>query len=232
MPVGHRRQERRLVGSVPTWALMLVAVLLGTGVGVPALLDGGSGALLASCGVDRPAACQKAVLRAVDAARAREGVRPLRLPADYGALTVPQQLLVLADRERRDRGLPGFTGLSAALDARALAGARADRDPLGPPGTSWGSNWAGGHVSALLADFDWVYDDGPGSSNLECTGVTRAGCWVHRANVLGRYGPRPSMGAAFATVRGRASYTVLFSSAPSGALDYRMPRAAGGPASG
>jgi len=39
------------------------------------------------------------------------------------------------------------------------------------------ANWAGGWGNPLGADYAWMYDDGPGSSNLDCrTGFSR-GCW-------------------------------------------------------
>jgi hypothetical protein len=167
--------------------------------------------------------CQQAVVEAIDQARAAEGVRPLVLPAGFASLTVPEQLLVLADLERVDRGLPGFSGLSSALDALAEAGAAANTDPVGPAGSDWGSNWAGGEASALLADYDWMYDDGTGSPNMDCTASNPSGCWDHRNNILGNYGPYPSMGAAETTVDGVTSMTEVFSSAPAGPLDFTLP---------
>jgi len=168
-------------------------------------------------------ACQQAVVQAIDQARAAEGVGPLVLPADFASLSVPEQLLVLADLERVDRGLPGFSGLSSSLDSLASAGASANTDPVGPAGSDWGSNWAGGEASALLADYDWMYDDGPGSPNMDCTASDLSGCWDHRNNILGNYGPDPSMGAAETTVDGVTSMTEVFSSAPAGALDFALP---------
>jgi hypothetical protein len=183
-------------------------------------------AIQQACTDGSSAACQQAVVAAIDAARAAEGVKPLQLPGYYDSLTVPEQLLVLADLERVDRGLPGFAGLSSQLDSMALQGAVSNNDPNGPGDATWGSNWAGGEGSALLADFDWMYDDGPGSPNLDCTSTSSGGCWDHRLNVLGDYGPGPSMGAAFTKVDGVTSLTELFSSSPAGQLDYRLPSAA------
>ena len=180
-------------------------------------------AIEAACSAGDGAACQSAAVEAIDLARASEGVGPLRLPAGYDEMNGSQQLLVLADLERTARGLPGFTGLSASLDALAGQGARADNDPAGPAGTQWGSNWAGGEASALLADYDWMYDDGPGSPNLDCSGPSAPGCWDHRRNILADYGPHPSMGAAEVSVGGVSSMAELFSSAAPGNLDYALP---------
>ena len=177
-----------------------------------------------ACGAATGPACQQAVLDAIDRARAAEGVGPLVLPSSYGSLSLAEQLLLLANLERVDRGLPGFAGLSAQLDGLALSGADANNDPAGPAGTSWGSNWAGGEATALLADFDWMYDDGVGSPNMDCSAQQQSGgCWDHRQNILGNYGSHPSMGAAATTVGGVSSMTEVFSSGPAGYLAFRAP---------
>ncbi|MGA3217942.1 MAG: hypothetical protein ABSE77_02505 [Acidimicrobiales bacterium] len=167
--------------------------------------------------------CQQAVVHAIDVARAAEGVGPLELPSYYDTLSVAEQLLVLTDLERVDRGLAGFTGLSSKLDALSKVAASSNQDPAGPAGTTWGSNWAGGEASALLADYDWMYDDGPRSPNMDCTNAVASGCWDHRRNILSNYGPHPALGAATTTVDGVTSMTELLTSGPAGALDYAMP---------
>jgi hypothetical protein len=214
-------------------ALALFAALSGLPTPTPAQAQSGPGladppgnvprthAMDIACG-EAGQACQQAVVQAIDQERAIEGVKALTLPAGYDSLSTPRQLLVLADLERVDRGLPGFTGLSANLDGLAEKGALSKSDPIGPPGSSWGSNWAGGEASALLADYDWMYDDGTGSPNIDCSSPGDHGCWSHRRNVLADYGPHPSMGAAAARVGGQASMTELFSSASSGRLDYSL----------
>jgi hypothetical protein len=165
-----------------------------------------------ACGQGTAAECQSAVVLGIDQARATEGVGRLHLPSDYDALSVPAQLLVLTDLERVDRGLPGFTGLSATLDGLAEKGAVANTDPTGPAGRTWGSNWAGGEPSALLADYDFMYNDGLGSPNLECSKATPKGCWGHRLNILSDYGLHPPMGAATTKVDGVTSLTELLAS--------------------
>jgi hypothetical protein len=169
-----------------------------------------------ACGQGTAADCQLAVVSGIDEARAAEGVGPLRLPSSYDSLSVPAQLLVLTDLERVDRGLPGFTGLSVKLDGLAEKGAVAGTDPNGPAGSTWGSNWAGGEPSALLADYDFMYNDGLGSPNFDCSGATPNGCWDHRLNILGDYGLHPSMGAAASKIDGVTSLTELLTSAPPG----------------
>ena len=86
----------------------------------------------APVGVDTSSPCLRITLDAIDAARAEEGLRPMVLPADFPRLTVPEQLFVAVDRERVDRGLAPFTGLTTALDADAQKGRR--RGPAATPG--------------------------------------------------------------------------------------------------
>jgi hypothetical protein len=179
-------------------------------------------AMAAACGHGPNEQCQAVVLHAIDRARSAEGLGPLDIPADYDNLTTAQQLFVLADVERVSRGLPGLDGLTSQLDALAETGASSNADPIGPDGFSWGSNWAGGEASALLADYDWMYDDGPGSPNLDCGHVPSTGCWDHRQNILGNYGTHPTMGAAATMVDGVTSMTEIFSSGTGGVLEFSL----------
>jgi hypothetical protein len=153
------------------------------------------------------ATCTGEIVQATTAARAQEGLGPMRLPVDYAVLTPAEQLFVLTDVERVDRGLPPFVALDPTLSADAAAGAVADTDPapvVAPPGmtiVAWGANW-GENGNPLGADYFWMYDDGPGSGNLDCTAADTAGCWGHRQNILGltadqqQYGGVLLMGAA------------------------------------
>jgi hypothetical protein len=158
-----------------------------------------SGATLWTCEANPAGAgCVTSVVSAIDRARAGEGVRPIRLPSGFPGLSVPQQLLAIADLERSDRGLTPAIGLSRSLDQSAAAGARAQQDPAPSPfyGNAYGSNWAGGIGSSLAVDFFWMYDDGRGSSNIDCRSPQSAGCWGHRHNVLYPYQAPLAMGAA------------------------------------
>jgi hypothetical protein len=133
--------------------------------------------------------CLASTLQATDSARSHEGLGPMTLPGDYSTLTAAEQLFVLADTERVDRGLPPAVGLVAELDQDAQAAALADTDPtptIVPPGVSilrWASNWSE-NAGALGSNYNWMYDDGPGSGNLACGGGG-SGCWGHRDNILG-----------------------------------------------
>jgi hypothetical protein len=140
----------------------------------------------------------------IDKARAAEGVGPITLPADFGSLSVPAQLLTISNLERIDRGEPAIEGLSNDLDNNdASPAAAADEDPSMSPsdpgaGTvSWTANWAGGSASPLEADFEWMYDDGFGSGNADCTSPTAPGCWGHRDDILAAGSSPILMGAGY-----------------------------------
>jgi hypothetical protein len=146
-------------------------------------------------------ACDAAALHDFNAVRAGEGLGPMVLPGDFDTLDVPHQLLAISDIERVDRGLPPVAGLSSRLDGYAQTGADNDEDPPWPspfPGTAGTGNWAGAGNSALLDDFYWMYDDGIGSGNLDCTPSDQSGCWGHRHDILWSFATPLVMGAAVA----------------------------------
>jgi len=157
-------------------------------------------------------ACQSAALADLNAARAAEGVGPMQLPGDFASLTVPQQLLVLSNLERVDRGLVAIIGLSAPLDQDATTAAQQDRDPQPTNfyGNAWSANWEGGYASPFEADFVWMYDDGPGSANIDCPAPGDPGCWGHRHDILFAFQSPAVMGAGAAAGQFGASETELF----------------------
>ena len=157
-------------------------------------------------------ACQTAALADLDAARAAEGIGPMQLPGDFPSLSVPAQLLVLSNLERVDRGLAPVIGLSGPLDQDALTGAQNDADPHPTTfnGNTWTANWEGGYASPFEADFVWMYDDGLGSGNIDCTAPGDSGCWGHRHDILWPLVPPVVMGAGDATGQFGASQTELF----------------------
>ena len=145
--------------------------------------------------LDNSATCQNATLLAIDNARAQEGVGPMHLPANYDTLSLPEQLLVVVNLERQDRGLATFAGLTQTLDSAAALGAAANADPVLNFQASYASNWAGGLPSVLTADYEWMYNDGYGSANIDCTSPTSPGCWGHRENILIQF-PTSTQGSA------------------------------------
>ncbi|HEY2429093.1 MAG TPA: hypothetical protein VGI06_09200 [Acidimicrobiales bacterium] len=154
----------------------------------------------ADTGLDSSPSCLDAVLAAIDHARSMEGVRPMTLPAGFGTLPVPEQVLAVVNLERIDRSLPPFAGLTAALDGNAQKGADTANDPP-DPGSAYeviDTEWAGGSVNGLDADYGWMYDDGTGSGNLDCPRAGAPGCWGHRHGILDNFGSLGTlvMGAA------------------------------------
>lgn len=136
---------------------------------------------------DDSAGCVDATLAAIANARAAEGLPGMALPGNWYQLSATEQLYVATNLERTDRGLPPLVAMASALDQAADQGAAQDTDPSSPagfPASQWGSNWAGAVGSPLEAIYFWMYDDGLGSSNVDCTSSDQTGCWGHRQNVL------------------------------------------------
>ncbi len=153
------------------------------------------------------AGCDQAALADIDAARANEGVAPLDLPANYGSLGVNGQLMAVTNAERTSRGLPPFSE-AAALDGIAAAAAARTVDPTGPAGSTWFANLSSGYVTALAADYGWMYDDGVGSPNSTCTTAGSAACWGHRHAILAPWGGTAGAGGGLAA--GSTVLTELF----------------------
>ena len=145
--------------------------------------------------------CLAAEIAATDNARASEGLGPVRLPAGYASLTPEEQLFVITDIERVSRGEAPVVGLSPLLDGYAQAGAAAGNDPqfsfsAVPSSNWWGSNVVSDALNALDANYTWMYDDGYGGYNVDCTSPASSGCWGHRDNELtSGYGGTLVMGA-------------------------------------
>ena len=141
-------------------------------------------------------ACNSLVLQAIAHARQtmeKMGGMSFSLSA-YEKLTPAEQLFVTLDLERTERGLPPAVVLTRSLDKIAQAGAQAGQDPaLGDvprrlPGggrTAFvGVTWSGGWINPLGADYGWMYDDGPGGNNGDCSAASPRLCWGHRDTIL------------------------------------------------
>jgi hypothetical protein len=205
------RGTRRLATTAGTIALA-AAALFGTAHAASASTAGHHGiltpgnparsmkpgtSLLSSCNAgNNTGTCNQLALTAIDQARhalEKMGGMSLSLPA-YQRLTPAQQLFVVVNLERTERGLAQAAVLSKSLSKIAQAGAQAGRDPAmgsvprtmpGGGRTAYaGSVWSGGWINPLGADYAWMYDDGPGGSNLACTTASSRGCWGHRDVLL------------------------------------------------
>jgi hypothetical protein len=187
---------------------------------------------------DDSSGCVDAVLSAVANGRTAEGLPVMVLPTDWTQLTPAEQLYVATNLERTVRGLPALSGMASALDAAAMVGAEQSNDPAPPAGfpwTQWGSNWAGAVGNPLEAIYYWMYDDGPGSSNVDCPRAGAPGCWGHRDNILLNLACHPcDMGTAYdaTAYQGYPSWAeILVDTSGSPALDFSWsavtPRLAG-----
>ena len=144
--------------------------------------------------LDDSTACNSKALQAIDQARGTEPLGKLSFSlARFLKLSVVDQLFTIADLERVSRGEAPMVALTSQLDAVAKIGANGNVDPDftgqklsgGAQVYAWGANWAGGTESALGSDDSWMYDDGPGGFNEDCTKTNASGCWGHRDNILG-----------------------------------------------
>ena len=179
------------------------------------------------------ATCTNYVLGAINAAHRLEGLGPMVLPRNWFSLTVREQLFVVANLERIERGLRPYLGINTALNNDSQNAAQRNSDPGIAPGFAAGKDaqgflgmggaWSGG-FSVLAADYAWMYNDGWGgsaalTSNVVCTSAQSPGCWAHRDQLLG-YDPRFNpgvglacadceMGTGYAVVRGSGSYVDL-----------------------
>jgi hypothetical protein len=151
--------------------------------------------------------CQNAGIAALNHARAVMGLGSYELPDGFSSLAQTAQLAVLTNLDRATYGLPPVLGTTARENQYAANGITNETDPSEPLGwdaghshfyTMYASNWAAGYTSALYTYYEWMYNDGPGGTNIDCTSSNRTGCWGHRQNTLANF---PSstivMGAAY-----------------------------------
>jgi hypothetical protein len=134
--------------------------------------------------------CQQAEVADIDSALASEGTGPLTWPEGLYSLPLSEQEFVVTNEERVLMGLPAIAGMDTAADQNALAGAQAAEDPTiqALPGViAAEGNWAEDY-GALGSDFDWMYNDGPGSFNMDCpAGSNSSLCWAHRDAILANF---------------------------------------------
>jgi hypothetical protein len=136
---------------------------------------------------DDSSSCTSTTLEAINNARTIEGLAPMALPTNWSTLTPAEQLFVATNLERSTRGLTPITAMTAPLNTVAGQAAAAGTDPglrAGGTVTNVGANWIQGYSNPLEAIYLWVYDDGLGSNNVDCTRQNLGSCWGHRANVL------------------------------------------------
>jgi hypothetical protein len=177
-----------------------------------------AGTLPNSCrGAPNGTPCVNAGVYYLDQARAGLGQPAYALPADFVSLAADQQALILTNLDRILYGLPPITGLTQALDQDAAQGIQIDNDPhpSDPSVTGYTANWGGGYENMTLAYQGWLYDDGPGANNVDCTPANTSGCWGHRHDVLWQFGGSGQLGMGAATgvdPSGNSGYAILLGS--------------------
>jgi len=198
---------RSLRSLVPMSAIAVALVFVASG----SAAWGGSdpahntkfGLMPSSCRTDPTGKeCIDATVYYLDKARARSGLGPYALPADFASLSPTKQMFILVNLDRIAYHLPPYPGLSSALNRDALATGvwvADDPHPTHTTGlTEWWPGWAGAFPNAPMAYETWVWNDGMGSTNPRCVPADRSRCWGHRHSVLWRFasGSRIAMGAA------------------------------------
>ncbi|MET3803822.1 hypothetical protein ABIB25_000808 [Nakamurella sp. UYEF19] len=190
--------------------------------------------------------CTTAVVAALNNARRVIGQPSYLLPASFAQMTPAYQFLVLSNADRVLAGRTPITAFNPTLNAVAQQAANGSTDPTGPDTVDgvntkfWTANWAGG-MSPLEAYYDWMYYDGYGSNNIDCTSATDQDCWGHRENTLWNFGSDEVAMGVGVKLSG-ASYGTSFSElywsySPTGTRIPRLPTvvsvaATGGPAAG
>ena len=158
----------------------------------------------AECAHSFSARCEDDYVYYLDKARNRMGLVSYRLPNDFTELAPTEQLFVLMNLDRIAYGVAPVTGMVGALDASSQKFMYRDQDPR-PPAAYLAHGaaevWAGNYPNPLAAYFAWMYDDGPGSSNVDCAQATPSGCWAHRRAIF--FQPRHS-GAGISVGRDEA----------------------------
>jgi len=170
--------------------------------------------------------CTQAGIAELDEARASDGQDPYRLPPNFLQLSGAHQIVVLTNLDRQANGLRAVPGTTAALDRTALEGAQDGTDPVVKnPQISWAANWAGGFPSAVWAYLTWMYDDGYGGPNIDCTSLGDPGCWGHRHDILAQFPPGGTLEMGAADLDDGSYAMIIAEGAPQAQIhyDYRSP---------
>jgi hypothetical protein len=150
--------------------------------------------------------CERIMIRGLNRGRAVMDEPAYVLPGRFNALRPREQLLVLANQDRKLYRRGAIAGLNSTLNGAAERGAAAGTDPAFVPVdgrqlVTGGADWAGGIASPLGAYFLWMYDDASEG-------------WAHRHTVLMSKGGRANlliMGAGWSPHGGgMPSWTLIF----------------------
>ena len=116
-------------------------------VSLPASLSSAERADCRAEPIDDSTACTQALLAEINyGLRHARACRPSPSPSNWASLTVREQLFVIVDLERVDRGLQPFVGLSFFWNVDAQVGALANADPPSPRGYPWVAHRVGRRI--------------------------------------------------------------------------------------
>ncbi|NMP23153.1 hypothetical protein [Sulfobacillus harzensis] len=139
---------------------------------------------------DQSQACGTAIVAQINSADKQEGAQEITLPPDYYQLMPAEQVFVITNLNRLAFGLPAIPAMNSDANIYAATGALDATDPNVPGSLStgqevlaWDGNWAE-DINVLSSDFNWMYNDGRGSFNIDCQTAGALGCWGHRDNIL------------------------------------------------
>lgn len=158
---------------------------------------------------DNSPKCDTAAMAAINNARKLQGIAPLPISLAYWlTLNNEEQTFVISNLERIARGVPAVVAETNQLNVLAQIFADDNADPEVP---NCGYNSAGVYISSgcnladgihtygqagnkaegdpnpLAADYQYMYDDGPGGAYTGCAtdGPNNTStCWEHRSNIL------------------------------------------------
>ncbi|KAF4554113.1 Hypothetical protein D9617_5g069890 [Elsinoe fawcettii] len=121
-----------------------------------------------------------------NARSSQEGLTPLALPSNWWDLKYEERVFAFINLERQSRQLGPLTTMVNTYNSEVMTGVTDCADPIAPKTLrSWSSIWAGGgSMFPLQAIYLWMYVDGPGGNNLDCTASKTSGCWGHRDIIL------------------------------------------------
>ncbi len=126
-----------------------------------------------------------ACLSDINGARAAlESLPPLVLPSNWSTLTPGEQIFVATNLERVSRGEAPISNLVNTYDDSIQTALSTFTDPSPNLAAPWTSVASTGSDTPLGAVYGWLYDDGPGGTNIDCPTATSQGCWGHRDALL------------------------------------------------
>ncbi len=161
---------------------------------------------------DNSWACFVDSLAKLDFDHRNEGLPAVSLPANFRSMPEDEQMMILINEERIQRGILPVAAVTNELDQASVGPNNQLTDPSFPnnyPLTNGGSIAAAGMSNVIDAVRNWVYDDDyPIDTDPTCTATNQAGCWGHREVILTNYGCNPTCTMGSASVTAASGFPV------------------------